>query len=143
MRTRDVADFIRARLDEDEAAARAATPGAWKIRPRLEGVCIDAGRYDQVIAPGVVSCGSYCYGGTSSVDISDADAEHIARHDPARVFADIAAKREIVAWVGDYDADPDGSAWGILGHLAALYADHPDYQQEWRSALDDDSEGGS
>lgn len=142
MRTRDVADFIRARLDEDEAAARAATPGAWKIRPRLEGVCIDAGEYDQVIAPGVVSCGSYCYGGTSSVDISDADAEHIARYDPARVLADVAAKREIVAWVGDYDADPDGSAWGILGHLAALYADHPDYQQEWRSALDD-SEGDS
>lgn len=91
--------FLAARLDEDEAAARAATPGAWKIRPRLEGVCIDAGEYDQVIAPGVVSCGSYCYGGTSSVDISDADAAHIARHDPARVLAEIAAKRTLITMV--------------------------------------------
>ena len=63
--------------------------------------------------------------------MSMADAAHIARYNPARVLADIAAKREIVAWVGDYDADLDGSAWGILGNLAALYADHPDYQQEW------------
>lgn len=123
--TRHVADFIRARLDEDEAAARlaGATPDErWR-------------RHENAVLEDVPGGGRGAWIAQACED--EETAAHIARHDPARVFADVAAKREIVAWVGDYDADPDGSAWGILGHLAALYADHPDYRQEWRSALDD------
>jgi len=72
----------------------------------------------------------------------------------ARVLADIAAKRAIVEWCGERDQiwagtvadDPElpkvsDFAPGhlknpadsvVLRHLAAVYADHPDYQQEWK-----------
>ena len=84
-----------------------------------------------------------------------ADARHIARHDPARVLREIAAKRAIVAahhpetpskyghdvlrcavcqtergvWAEDRHADP----WPCLTlrHLAAVWSDHPDYRAEW------------
>ena len=78
---------------------------------------------------------------------------------PARILAECEAKRRIVAehtgtvhayfWDGEYEADwcascsggnPDGYAidgdWpeapcATLRALAAVYRDHPDYQQEW------------
>jgi hypothetical protein len=65
-------------------------------------------------------------------------AEHISRHDPARVLAECEASRHIVAraqaladWdeMGSSIAD-DGDF--ILSWLAAPYADHPDYREEWR-----------
>jgi hypothetical protein len=50
---------------------------------------------------------------------------------PSSLLAECAAKRAIVAQVSDVK-------WGgyavrdvILGHLSAVYADHPDYQPEW------------
>ena len=71
-------------------------------------------------------------------------AVHIARHDPARVLADIAAKRAIIqAWIlrdqqgsgtGEGAATIASHAVGVLvalKHLAAVHAEHPDYRQEW------------
>jgi hypothetical protein len=62
-----------------------------------------------------------------------ADAEHIARHDPARALAECAAKREILANIGagySYTLTPN-----FITHttkaLASVYTDHPDYRQEW------------
>ena len=80
--------------------------------------------------------------------------------DPMRVLAECQAKRAIVAlhkpttledlWgaaradiakrlVCEYDSSPDShlgdtTEWPCttLRHLAAVYADHPDYRQEWR-----------
>jgi hypothetical protein len=55
-----------------------------------------------------------------------------------RLRADIAAKRVIVDVAGGYttgwpatDNDADTQMADILGALASVYADHPDYQQEW------------
>lgn len=59
---------------------------------------------------------------------------------PARVLADVAAKRAIVdEWarlVFDDREPPWGTGWreGLgfaLRHLAAVYSEHPDYRQEW------------
>lgn len=68
---------------------------------------------------------------------------HIVRHDPARVLAECAAKRAIVELCARHlygelgvpkIKDSEWMRWGdpILFALAAVYADHPDYQQEWR-----------
>jgi hypothetical protein len=68
--------------------------------------------------------------------------------DPARVLAECAAKREIIElhhqsglrWVGFPRADRQeaycvedqhASPCGTLLALAAVYASHPDYRQEW------------
>jgi Family of unknown function (DUF6221) len=79
-------------------------------------------------------------------------AEHLARHDPARVLAECAAKRRLVLACRDSRLDraflgsrPEGLADFTLTpsdqhQLAALtlallalpYAEHPDYQQGWQ-----------
>jgi hypothetical protein len=79
--------------------------------------------------------------------------------DPARVLAEVEAKRRIVAMHEDPDCDdqrfgpiewelPEGqtpvtdgmviASQRVLGcetlaHLASVYADHPDYRDEWRA----------
>jgi hypothetical protein len=75
-------------------------------------------------------------------------ADHIARHDPARVLAECEAKRRIVERDGKYLIEqwrrysdehhktfdewftkPYGTT---LRDLASVYADHPDYDEAWR-----------
>ncbi len=80
------------------------------------------------------------------------DAEHIARHDPAHVLADVDAKRQVIAehyCPDDLDIDEkphcgfcdkalvmnDRQGEWPCRHLRLLalpYADHPDYRAEWR-----------
>ena len=65
-------------LDAIEARANAATEGPWL---RREGHAeIDGQNYAEVLIPGRVECGSYCYGGTSTIegDRLDADLAFIA-----------------------------------------------------------------
>ena len=77
-------------------------------------------------------------------------AAHITRHDPARVLRDVEAKRAIVA-LHKTDIDPADALYGsnarceecgtyvvltgpckALRILAAIWVDHPDYDQEWK-----------
>ncbi|MFF8840568.1 DUF6221 family protein [Streptomyces sp. NPDC015130] len=108
----DLIAFLRARLDEDEQAARAANSGWYSY---------DA---EQAIAFVPVE-----------------DAQHIARHSPARVLAEVEAKRQIIKQHERYAAerrrmmggwDPRSDDSPILSALAAVYADHSDYQPDWR-----------
>ena len=98
-------------------------------------------------------------GGSVCPDQAIPNGDHIARHDPARVLAECEAKRRIVEnerwrpWPpamecaghpgpfmphGDYGEDycfaagphQDGLNENLRA-LAAVYADHPDYDQEW------------
>lgn len=68
----DLTDFLLARIAEDEKTARAA-----EGHRTFDGTGIVVGRRESVTLPSTV-------------------AAHIARHDPARVLADCAAKRAIV-----------------------------------------------
>jgi hypothetical protein len=139
----ELVDFLRARLDEDERVAReaaqhagaalataAAREGAWK--PPYDGpewwndydhifvVCDRPGQPRKVM---IADCGSGAFTLTP----------HIARHDPARILAEVEAKRRIVdryAWLCEH-GDTGGTAW-VLPLLALPYADHPDYRNEWR-----------
>ena len=82
----------------------------------------------------------------------DRAAEHVARHDPARVLAECSAKLRLVLACRDIGPDraflgarPEGLAdfplaptnqhqlaAVTLALLALSYADHPEYRQGWR-----------
>lgn len=92
------------------------------------------------------------YAANTIVEFRATWAGHIVRHDPARVLRDVAAKRRILEmWEDPADVAhlPDGVVDGrdpderdeqiatasvidvIVRDLAAVYAEHPDYRQEW------------
>lgn len=115
--TADLVAFLRARLDEDEQVAQAVEAGPWHV----DGGSVYAG-----------------YPTEQVVDYSEA-AEHIARHDPARVLADVEATREVLRLTKrafDYrETFLSGFATAMEGALrlfAVAYAEHPDYREEWR-----------
>jgi hypothetical protein len=129
--------FLRERLDEDEQIARAVddrsapwdgqwvTDGSDALRT-FNGHVLFYG-HNGPLKPGLV--------------------DHIARHDPARVLAEVEAKRRILDEIvprmneiddhihGEWGVGPiDPSTYeslGLLRLLAAPYADHRDYQPEW------------
>lgn len=113
---------LTAGLDEDERIARAATQDEstyWAADHGHVFVTMDAIWYeDEMIV--------------TAADISDRlayqRAEHIARHDPVRTLKEVAAKRKALDW---YLNDDEMVMWPIIEAIAAIYSDHPDYQQEW------------
>lgn len=129
--------FLQARLDEDEAAAKAASgdeAADWHWTPAVTA----AGRAI------LVASGEWDDTDIAQVD-QDADdlAEHIARHDPARVLREVAAKRALLAVYEGFShpvsllerATYPSFAEVLRGqvrHLAAVYSDHPDYRGEWK-----------
>ncbi|NKR75810.1 hypothetical protein GS492_25035 [Rhodococcus hoagii] len=127
--TDDIVTFLRARLDEDGEAARDAAgwdptgsvrdTGLW----RREGINSVTDSSDRLVLYGD---GPAPYG---------AQAEHIARHDPARVLREVEAKRRILDLAGEISrsgaefAEQDYRT--VTRALAAVYSDHPDYQPHW------------
>lgn len=128
-------EFLTARLDEDERIARAASERApWSHNAddywMITGTDGDVVVYDES-AP------------------TDAEAAHIARHDPACVLADVAAKRAILEEHSPQHSDlfpEDGPQWcqtcshrdnwpcPTVRALLLSYADHPDFDESWRVA---------
>lgn len=119
-----ITEFLTARLNEDESVARYLLGG--KTEP--------AEVHDTSPHSGVV------YG----MWIYDDDHSHdTLAVDPARVLAEVEAKRRIIdlehrdSGVGTCStcyAGPDWpSGWpcDTIKSVAAVYANHPDYQQEW------------
>lgn len=108
-----ITEFLEARIAEDETAARyyAQEPSG------------DIGRI---------------WHDSDSDRDDDLEAFLKGPANPARVLAECAAKRqvlEIYATFGEYDEPTARALWiatkGVLKILAAVYKDHPDYQQEW------------
>lgn len=125
-------EFLRARLVEDEQAARATAyslassiEDPWSVRQK--------DRRDEM-SWAVYSQGKYL----KASELYEADARHIARHDPARVLAEVDAKRRLIAEVWDEregfptERTPGNTADTVLRHLALPYAEHPDYDEAWR-----------
>lgn len=135
----DLVQFLRERLDEDERTARAVLwPGsgnrsAWDL-PASATVEVGTDEF---------------YAGDRTV------AQHIVRHDPARVLADIEVKRyylELYADAVEREAARKGPGYhdgrdpeqvdsedaaaamleGFARRFAAVYHDHPDYRPEWK-----------
>lgn len=104
-----IREFLNARLDEDEALARAAAPGPWHTNAEA----------DEVLAvDGITVAEGFALSGPQI----RATTQHIARHNPARVLAEIQAKRRIVEMYGQAVAIDT-----VLDHLAAVYDQHPDF----------------
>lgn len=131
----DLLEFLRARLDEDEQAAQAATAGPWYATEH--GYEDDAGceasiGTDPTSTYGWSDVVRGGYEGGGVVEL--ADAPHIARHDPTRVLAEVGSKRRILAECGHMirrgEPERAGAEW-ILKVIALPFADHPDYRPEW------------
>lgn len=128
-------DFLLARIAEDEAMARdalhadAVTPGSWMTEHHnseyhAEPDCCHIAEDRH---------GHYW---TVASEVYIPIAEHIARHDPARVLAECGAKRDIIEMACNIDDSDDEYAVslrdGVLATLALPYVDHPDYDEAWR-----------
>lgn len=122
----DIAEFLRARWDEDEVTAKAASaPSPWKAATHESDswIVTDAAGEPLIYDEGTPSL---------------AEAAHIARHDPARVLREVEAKRAILRDHGASDrleyGDPlcmrcsDLYPCDVLHHLVSVYSDHPDYR---------------
>jgi Family of unknown function (DUF6221) len=128
----DLVEFLTARLDEDNEAALDMLARDWTLTGR-----------DVMTAGFVIAEAS-----------SDLTGRHIARHDPARVLREVEAKRKILdLWHNPAKVEhlPEGAHEGrdpdeimrdvavaeaideIVRTLAAVYSDHPDYDEAWRS----------
>ena len=145
--------FLAARLDEDEAAAEAAAEddGADWFANAKEGWDADE-RSVMYTGPSTLRPGgTWDYPVCRSLSVGA--AEHIARHDPARVLREVEAGRTILAehFAEDRGESLPGADCGVcyyigtpgspagwpcrtLRALAAVWSDHPDYDQEWALA---------
>ena len=134
----DLAAFLAARLDEDEAAARAAIgrlSGRWHIDGGGDIQDEDTGGGGNAF----VAVGPW------DGPVDEVYAAHIARHDPARVLREVEAGRVILAAYQAvlaecatmlHDRRPrkygehDGLRKAVC-ELAAVYRDNPDYDPAW------------
>lgn len=127
-----LAEFLLARIAADEAKARDATPGPWRASDGERNVYESGEHANAAVAVGPYGC-----------DVG-ASAEHIARHDPARVLAEVDAKRRIVTQFQtvtgpdepiispEYDDGYIDALDYVMKLLALPYAGHRDYRPEWR-----------
>lgn len=132
-----IVDFIRARLDEDEAAANSATSGPWTNDDPMAS----DGVFAKAIDDFVVDC-DYVHMGPFAVH----NATHIALHDPSRTLREVAAHRALLdeherTSVGcrtccvetndGYDYTPVRWPCPTLRILASIWSDHPSWRSEW------------
>jgi len=143
-------EFLTARLDEDEQVARWAIQysglrdrglaESWEVvRTGEEGrSLLIQTRYEALRSKPVTEF----YDAAFHRPLAD----HIARHDPARVLREVEAKRRLVeryeravsqsASVSQYirgqDHGYEEACRDALHDAAAVYSDHPDYREEWR-----------
>lgn len=125
--------WLRGVLDDDERVAKAATPGPWTA----------SGDWSPSVEAGDDTVAAYkgFWEEDNGVDpecIKEADATHIARHDPAQVLADVAAKRavldaytaraELASRGGLINRDPLGFA---VRTLASAYRHRPGWKNDW------------
>lgn len=107
-----IVEFIEARIAEDEETAKYSGGDSWTDDDRFNRVDVTEGYIE-----------------------TSHHGAHIARHDPARVLRQCAAIRELVKIASDveamYSIPAEDAADSIRKTIAAIWSDHPDYQQEW------------
>lgn len=144
-----LAEFLLARIADDEAVAREASARQgvrWFDEQGI--VSSDAkpdgapGHFLDMYAPEGRWMLWDCEG-AASLGVHEATSAHIARWDPARVLAECQAKRRIVEEWKAIDLSVGDAVDRLLGGgekaglaltmrlLALPYADHDDYRQEW------------
>jgi len=138
IKAQTLTEFLAARIDEDEAIAQdalhsdAKRPGEWVTEHHNSQYHDEPDRCH--IAED--SAGHYW---SVAHEVYIPNAEHMARHDPARVLAECEVKRRIVDLAREA-RETQRAGYGaadyymrdVLRLLALPYADHPDYRQEWK-----------
>lgn len=142
-------EFLEARLREDESAALAWPEDecGWKAAGSRH-LSYASGLGEQVGSVNVG--GDYCDWERIYIksDLDDDLSGYLARHDPARVLREVAAKRAILELADDatgldMSVDNDRRVGFrdeseepyigdlILRQLAQAYSEHPDFNPEW------------
>lgn len=143
----DLAQFLLARVAEDEDRALRAPAGPWRLTEITEGIGLRWYMVEGAPPPAGTSRPDQGADGdpTSVVDVEDESlGRYFERFDPARVLAECEAKRRVVElhsgkapWCG-WTQGGDGvhgegeDACDTLLTLAQPYADHEDFQEAWR-----------
>ncbi|WP_098891993.1 DUF6221 family protein (plasmid) [Streptomyces anulatus] len=131
----DLVQFLKKRLAEDEAIAAAPTKATWATAEW---------RFAEVAGDPIVDLGTNQLTRVSS--LNKQEMQHIARHDPARVLAEVSAKRELLnryeypeasealpPSMNRLTASVERAVLDLaFRYLALPYADHPDYRGTWR-----------
>jgi len=132
----DIAEFLAARLDEDDATANAAagrSSAEWHPSPYADDPHEYPGSGEVLDAKGDVVI--YDEGTPSGPE-----AKHIARHDPARVLREVAAGRTILRRHKPVRSSGKLQCEGCLTtfwpcpdleDLATIWSDHPNYDRGW------------
>lgn len=152
----DLVEFLRARLDDDAAKARAALAARTEAEAGPVDLSTGAPSHVQVAtierwsAPSVDAVigereasvrmprGTIRVNAAGDGPSAAACAEHIARHDPGRVLREVEAKREIVDQHGPTEEETCRLCLYLplpcitLRLLAQAYDWHKDYDEEWR-----------
>ncbi|MBJ8342797.1 hypothetical protein JGU71_28295 [Antrihabitans sp. YC3-6] len=136
-----IIEFLKARIADDEEQARsvAAFNGTaeWRYDDGVERSKVESiRRYGpnttiNVVRHEIVWGPHTCIGGSGAWPARTQEMQFIARHDPARVLRECAAKRATIAAFRDWLPDYDDSVHEALAPMAAIYSDHPDYREEW------------
>lgn len=129
--------FINARLDETEETARRTGEPPWDVIEWPRGATV-------VVSAAAIREEKWKFGRMGHVATVEhlQNAEHMARHSPARVLAEVAATRKIVAncstaldqaWQVGEEARAAVAHLAVrtLQHLVQLDATHPDYDPGW------------
>jgi hypothetical protein len=133
----DPVAWLRQQLDEDERVAKNAARRS-NLRPGHKGQSARWRSYEEGGSDGyAVESES---GDTGFIVGKRGTAEHIARHDPARVLREVEAKRRIVdSFAAGMEAEPlrrgtEGYAIVrmVLRLLTLPYSDRPGYRDEWK-----------
>jgi hypothetical protein len=139
----NIVEFLKARMGEDEAVARAASAGPWTMRHGSDGTTEIMSSEPLPDLPGHFQTVTDDEGG--AIPPFDGDAAHIAHFDPARTLREVAAKRAILdyceksRWARKQTGEGDAYHVGetdayetVVHQLAAVYAGHPEFDPSWR-----------
>lgn len=130
----DLVEFLRARLDEDEAAARACPGPVWEHR-QIKGAFDEGVVFEDYVAVADDNARDR----TVLSDVDNDVLPYVLRFHPARVLAEVEAKRRMVQQLADTEPCTDNGdttagdlADDMLRLLASAYRHHPEYRQEWK-----------
>lgn len=149
----ELREFIEARLAEDERGALIGgmQPEPWQAitngpyGPAVRTGTDDDPEWSREVNSAMWQCDDEADGCPEVAREWIAEARHIARHDPARVLREVAAKRAIMkryvratevppsvaGYIRGQDSGYAEACLDALRDLATAWADHPDYRTEW------------
>jgi hypothetical protein len=150
----DLVQFLRARYDEETALAQradAVDPSPWRAdvsngRPSRDQDRHKTGEFWEGQAGMVVDRDGndlWDCEGSSALSMTSESAQHTARHHPARVLAEVDAKRQALAHYeriqqhtrrsdgGNDYLFAEGAVRRQIQYMALPYRDDPGYRPEW------------